>query len=455
MWGYFVEQAGVGPKACPVNKLTSEILAQKFTDLSSEEMQKAAQLLSVQMKMEDGIEGGRDHFTSSLPRENMLCDVGLLLGEYTMARYELIGTGLRRHGIKVGSEMAAVLESEKIIKWIDWLHFWEWIPTFNKINDRYWFTAGMRRHSVVNHNLTGHVKSIHHGVFSAIFGFIYGFLSGVWRIHSVPDHFARRAGAFGCIFGIIVAVFYLLMDWLLAILVFFDRIFVGIANGAFKKDYDFIIDHSWNTEVHQTPFIELEMENYIAQGIPRARRRELLNAAHLVKEARIIFETAKPYFPKDHMHFLVVKLSALLAALEVDEHKMKLGLSVEQIEEVCRNLKQQATVAPVAYRRSKRDEMIESLRQESRRYGDEENAQSSGSDAGILAKLQTMKDNMRQMLVAYTSEPEETVISFSHFIYALHPVLSRQCWTHSRLAVRPQLERQQGVDNNVFAEYLD
>jgi hypothetical protein len=454
MWGYFVEQAGVGPKACPVNKLTSEILAQKFQELSEETVQRAAQLLSVQMKMEDGIEGVREHFTSSLPRENMLCDVSLLLGEYKMARYELIGTGLRRHGIKVGSEMAALLESEKIIKWIDWLHFWEWIPTGSSLNDRYWFTAGMRRHSVVSHNLTGHVKTFHHGLISAIFGLFYGSISALWRILSVPDHWARRSGAIGCLFGVILSAFYLIMDMMLALLVFFDRIFVGIANGLFNKDYDFLIDHSWKTEVHQTPPIELEMENIIVQGIPRARRVELLKAAHLVKEARIVFQSAKPCFPKDHMHFLVVKLSSLLDALKRDDlDKKKLGLNRQDIDRVCRNLNMLVKVAPPSFRRTKRNEMIQSLREASRRYQSDPSAASASSD-GILAKLQGIKENMRQLMRTYTGEPEETMISFSDFINALQPVCSKQLCGSPR-SFRPQFPRQSGKEDKIFAEYLD
>ena len=454
MWGFFVELAGVGPKACPINKLTAEILAQKLGELSSEDMQKAAQLLSVQMKMEDGIENGREHFIHSLPRENMLCDVSLLLGEHRIARYELIGTGLRRNGIKVGSEMAALLESEKIIKWIDWLHFWEWIPTWNKLNDRYWYTAGMRRHKIVSHNLTGHVKSFHHGLFSAIFGFLYGLISAAWRIHSVPDHWARRAGAFGCLFGIILAGFYLIMDFMLAFLVFFDRLFVGMANGWFGKDYDFIIDVSWKTEVHQTPFIEVEMENFIVQGIPRARRLELLRACHIVKEARIIFEEAKPTFPKEHMHFLVVRLSTLLTSVETTENKSKLGLNRKQMDEVRRNLNQRATFAPASFRRSKREEMIQSLREESKRYGENLNAATTTSDHGILNRLQAMKENMRQMLVSYTSEPEETMISFSDFVHALQPVCSRQCISGPLRSARPAFGRSIAKDD-VYTEYLD
>lgn len=455
MWGFFVELAGVGPKACPINKLTAEILAEKFEDLSSVDMQRAAQLLSLQMKMEDGIDNAREHFVAHLPRENMLCDVSLLLGEYKIARYELIGTGLRQHGIKVGSEMAALLESEKMIKWIDWLHFWEWLPTKNKLSDRYWFSAGMRRHKVVSHNLIGHVKSFHHGFLSAVFGLIYGSVSGLWRIHSVPDYWSRRAGAFGCLFGLILAGFYLIMDMLLALLVFFDRLFVGIANGLFNKDYDFIIDMSWKTEVHQTPFVELEMENYIVQGIPRARRVELLRAAQLVKQSRIIFEKAKPSFPKEHMHFLVVKLSSLLSVLDLPESLSKLSLSRRQIDIVRRNLNRRAQLAPESYRRTKREEMIKTMREESKRYSETFSA-SSSTDNSILNRLQALKENMRQILTSYASEPEETMISFSDFVHALQPVCSKQCLSGSiNRSKRPLFGRQSGAKTRAFSEYLD
>jgi sterol 3beta-glucosyltransferase len=106
MWGWFVSLAGVGPKACPITKLTDDILAQRLEELASPDLQKSANELAEDMAKEDGIIGGRNHFMSRLVVDNMLCDVSLLLGETQMARHRLIGSGLRHHGIKVCSEVA-------------------------------------------------------------------------------------------------------------------------------------------------------------------------------------------------------------------------------------------------------------------------------------------------------------------------------------------------------------
>jgi UDP:flavonoid glycosyltransferase YjiC (YdhE family) len=106
MWGWFVSIAGVGPKACPITKLTEKVLAKRLMELSSEDIQGRAQALAQDMANEDGIVGGRNHFVQRLVVDNMLCDVSLLLGETKMARHRLIGSGLRQHGIKVSSEVA-------------------------------------------------------------------------------------------------------------------------------------------------------------------------------------------------------------------------------------------------------------------------------------------------------------------------------------------------------------
>ena len=54
MWGFFVEKAGVGPKACPVNKLTPELLAKALADLASPQLQLKAVKLSMARLMTRG-----------------------------------------------------------------------------------------------------------------------------------------------------------------------------------------------------------------------------------------------------------------------------------------------------------------------------------------------------------------------------------------------------------------
>ena len=109
MWGAMVYRTGVGPEPCPVHKLTAGILAKKLEGLKDEIVRKKAVALSVAMKQEDGVKEGLQHFLDSLPRDNMLCDVSLLLGETNLARYRLVTSD-----VKISVEVAAVLRDQPL-----------------------------------------------------------------------------------------------------------------------------------------------------------------------------------------------------------------------------------------------------------------------------------------------------------------------------------------------------
>jgi hypothetical protein len=144
MWGFFVELAKVGPKAVPVNELTTELLTEKLKSLASAELATEAKELASKMALEDGVKGGFEHWSNSLQRDNMLCDVSLILGETRKARFELIGAGLRANGIKVCPEVAALLRAK-----MDWKSYWgevlslKWTTrvlalTRTQIHHQYW-----------------------------------------------------------------------------------------------------------------------------------------------------------------------------------------------------------------------------------------------------------------------------------------------------------------------------
>jgi len=126
------------------------------------------------------------------------------------------------------------------------------------------------------------------------------------------------------------------MAWygLIAILIFFDRLTVGITNGCLGKDFDYAINPAWETSVHHTPYIEAEKENIRTQGIPPARKSELKHALRNVVKARIIFESAGPYYPDGHRNFLVVKLDALLKQLSSKEAKKGLKLWRQEMQDL-------------------------------------------------------------------------------------------------------------------------
>jgi sterol 3beta-glucosyltransferase len=106
MWAEMVKRAGVGPEPCVSWKLTDKILAEKFKELKNPETREAAVALSEKMNKEDGIKGGLDHWLNDLPRDNMLCDVSLVLGEARVAKYVDVS-----YGIKLSVYIAACYKS--------------------------------------------------------------------------------------------------------------------------------------------------------------------------------------------------------------------------------------------------------------------------------------------------------------------------------------------------------
>lgn len=464
MWGFFVEMAGVGPKACPVNKLTAEILAEKFTALASPALKEAAVELAEDMSLEDGIDGGLEHFMEWLPRDNMLCDVSVILGESRPARYELIGTGLWYNGIKVGTEMAALLEMESIF---DWQTPFSWIPTMNKLNHRYWYSAGIRRHPVTVFNLSGHIGKVHHGCYAGFWGLIIGALSSLLEFFYTADRFARSAGAFGCVFGLVISIYFVLMGIVKAVVVFFDRIALGISNGLFGTDYDYVFDPTWKARVYKTPLAEAEKDRYIKEGITRARKNELNKAMDLVVAAREVFQGAHPKYPKNHRHFVVVSLSELICQVKA-QTKTRLALKDRECAAVVDRLEAYARLAPPPKRRSTRFPALKTLKATiQKKMGsslqnvqEEDSAaldQSQIDDSGhgtASTGTDLKKDDASEQPSEVSScvvkslaskmslpnfwhkKPEETEISFSMFLQVLHTICGEKCLNSSRASVR-------------------
>ena len=493
MWGYFVELAGVGPKACPVNKLTVDIMCQRLRELTDLKIQAAAQALAVEMNLEDGIMGGRDHFINCLGRDNMLCDVSLILGETRKARFTLVGVGLQRQGLKVSSEVAALLEAENHLDWQSLSA--RLCPTLNRLSDRYWYAAGMARHAVVTHDLTGHVKSCHHGLFAGIWGLVSGLFSSLFQLYFVSDRFARSAGSFGCVFGLILSLFYMLKEMIVAVLVFFDRILVGITNGWFKRDDDYIINPSWKATVHQTKLIESEVETYLIQGIPKARRKELLRALEMVVDARIVFEMARPQMPAEHRHYVVAKLADILKQLETKEARIKLKLTrfdlektVERLQSLCRipplDLVVEARGGYGSLKIPGHDGMSEvSLDDYLENEADNEVAKeeahllredsanptslfkSDGESKFIPSKVhEILRHGTHRLLASWSRKPEETDVSFSMFLYALQPVLAKRALGETRftrssviVSMRHSTRNQNDLNrqSDDYSEYLN
>lgn len=467
MWGAFVESAGVGPKACPVTKLTAEQLAQALQDLASPTLQAKAAQLSQKMACEDGIQGGFVHFMDCLPRENMLCDVSLLLGESVLARYELVGSNLRSNGIKVSSEAAALLELDNKF---DLKSIFRWCPTKKLISARQIWALDMRRHSVTTYRLSGHIDSFFHGLFAAFGGLIFGVFRSALQVYWKADQWARSNGAFGCLFGLFISAFYIVAVALLTILIFFDRLGVGIANGCFGKHFNYLFDPSWKAKVHNTSLIMAEKEKFLTHGIPKARRSELHEAMKMVVKARVLFQECNPYYPGMHQHYVVVKLTVLTKTLRSDESQKKLRLQPEEIDTVIRRLDKNSLPTPQSVRRltffqcqqASSDAIIECPVPQTI-IEDEEEApdvfieshRTSSFGASLSKRPKTEKapssgflsDIMNPLNFLKKKGAEETEISFSQFIQALQAV-SKDKYQHVS-------RRRGGFSSNLDSDRLE
>jgi sterol 3beta-glucosyltransferase len=464
MWGFFVEVAGVGPKATSIDLLTAESLAQALGELASPQLQQKAVQLAQQMASEDGIQGAYVHFMDCLPRENMLCDVSLLLGEVVPARYELIGTGIRTHGIKVGSEMAALLDADNKLDWQAvrrYCSFWHCNTVRDRLTDRYIYAAGIRRHAVTSYNLSGHIKHFHHACFAAFSALLYGAFEAIWEIFAKADQFARSSGAIGCLFGLIVSGFYVILGLLTALLIFCDRLAVGFTNGCCGKEKDYVFNPAWKAKVHNTPFIASEREAFLTHGIPKARRRELHEAMKIVVKARIVFQSCKPTFPVEHCHFVSVPLVKLMDALRSDFGRQQLKLTESEVQNVISLLTNESLPPLQSFRRvsmfrKTNNQMDATTKNQIETILEEELQMESATDepssplntsmddatpatgsttptakgsAGASLSASNPKEMLRSVMarVFPRKSAEETRISFSTFIHALEPVMRGKC----------------------------
>ena len=100
-YGAAVAAAAAGPPPIPFADLSATNLAAVFTSLLSRTYRDGAQRLAVALELENGTAACLEHFHSSLPLSNMVCDLSTLLGERpSLGRYYY-----PRLGIKVSDEV--------------------------------------------------------------------------------------------------------------------------------------------------------------------------------------------------------------------------------------------------------------------------------------------------------------------------------------------------------------
>jgi len=314
MWAEMVRRAGVGPSPIEITKLTPDILTEKFLELKKTDIQKAAKLMAQKMMKEDGIQGGLDHFLTSIPRENMLCDVSLLLGEVSPAKF-------RGNHLKVSVEIAALMRwMETSFRFADiWRGADGRRQFFSSIVSslRYW-REPRHRHRVTTYAL-GRVTSIDQGCFAGVFGFLYSIFVAPLQFYFKPDKFARSHGALGCLFGLILAPLTVVWMILHGLMFLVDRIFTGACNGWCGKAYPYFFDPSIRAKVYETPQLEAQMKVMLAHGWSAARRKDILLALDMAYSARKAFDSVRPKYPEGQWHYRVAIGKELANAVESNE----------------------------------------------------------------------------------------------------------------------------------------
>lgn len=311
MWARMVYQAKVGPEPCPVKDLTAEILAEKFSELTSEETGMRAKLLAVSMSKEDGVECGVDHFLESLPTDHLCCDVALIMGEAQAGRFRVLNKE-----VKVGYEVAAILI----------------IPPEARPGCLKRLTNALRcgmtrleRYNVVTYAL-GNPKTACRGLASGCSGCFAYLLYSPTYFFSKTYKYAKRYGVGGALYGLLLAPFYVAWAVLYAPLVLFvDRFLIGILNGCCGRKILYAIDRSV-LRSHRTynpgPILEEVRSN--SSPPSEARRDQLRDALDIAMAANRIYDRCEPHFRGDHWHWKVA------AANELCSHVARLSLLDEE-----------------------------------------------------------------------------------------------------------------------------
>lgn len=320
MWGHFVEQAGVGPAACPASKLSVTIFVDALQTLRSDNIQAKAKALASQMAMEDGISAGLDHFLEQLPLDAMVCDVSAFFGEPKVAAAQLVGSRLR--GIKVSSEVLCVLQELGVFGWTFW--FLSFISASVRKARRV-YGARFTAHTAVKYNLCGKITTPWQGLVSAITGLIACCVGSVAHVYKQPAIFWKRFGLVGILAGLIVCPFYVLADALFGLIVFFDRLTLGFVNACFGTKLDFVFDwRSWKQRRIGSKYRSMSD----SPKSTHQRKCGLEKAMRIICDARILFQHCGPSEQ--------TKYSRVVVPWEKLQHKLMSGsastfLTIEEV----------------------------------------------------------------------------------------------------------------------------
>lgn len=333
MWGEMVHRAGVGPKPCPLRALTAEILAEKLDDLANPTTKEAAVILAEKMNQEDGVTNAVAHFWHDLPKDSMMCSIGLVMGKSLLARYRL------KDIITVSEEVASVLYDEgkggrnPTVEEgpLDMLAQ-DTRMAFTR-RGSFKLSPFIRQEKLYPHGTTtyalrhrGGYNSLFQGLISTTLEFFEWFIRSLMQFILVPDKFARSHGVFGCLVGILVCPFYVFFTVVDMFVVVIDRFGVTVANNIFHKRWLYFIDRTAEATVYARPSELSDTKKKVTLKCIQST----MDAQKIAFEAWGIFDECKPDFPKEHYHWREVEIETLAAKVNGKKGKQKLGLSHEE-----------------------------------------------------------------------------------------------------------------------------
>jgi len=320
MWGEMVRRAGVGPAPCRVNKLSEEILAEKLRELQSVDMKEAAERMAGKMMQEDGIHGGLDHFLDLLPKDNMLCDVSLLLGESRLAKFHI-----KRKDLKVSAEVVAVLQLAR--KSFSICH--PSMERFRHAVAAWKYGSIFDTHTIRSYELGAHIHTFFEGCGAGWMGLFYDIFRSPFAIYFKTDKFAHSYGCLGFFLGLMLSPFYVLMIVMHGFLFCFDRILVGTCNGCRNKKYRYCFDPSIRLKVRNDPVADAVVGRIVARGIQKERREEIFRVLDLVAAARRLFDRAGPKSLSEETNYMLVSAKKLKSVMQRKGAKTLKLLSAE------------------------------------------------------------------------------------------------------------------------------
>jgi hypothetical protein len=251
MWGEMVYPAGVGVLPCSICELTIDVLIKKLRQLTSPTIKEAAGALSVKMDAEDGVINALQHFWSALPKDSMMCLLGLIMGKSLLAKYQIKGRK-RQSSILILAEVASVL----VVTSGNFLVNGALTCLAGSMMGRsktLLCRDGLQTHATATHALRnrGGYDNFFHWLAAITLEFVEHLWRCFYQFFCIPDNFARKHGLVGCVFGIVASPLYLCHAVWKLMVNQIDCVGVTVVNGIFGKQWLYFIDRLAVSQVYR------------------------------------------------------------------------------------------------------------------------------------------------------------------------------------------------------------